>query len=156
MSWIPPYQFVQNRATARNYLDGTTVVDTSVKLEVARGRVVDLRNSATTFARCRDCRSMAVAVLAVVVPSDAHRVRTIHNVNRAVARRCTNCALLNVLHTIVIETPGQPDLDSAERARLDSLAGQIRSVDRGQPTEQLISNVESLISQYEQALVSSV
>ena len=154
--WIPPYQAIFNRAMAWNFQSRTTKIDSSVKLTVARGAQVDLYNSATTFASCNDCRAMAVGVLAVVVPSDNHRVNSIHNVNRATALRCNNCTLINVLHTIVVETPGTPDLSGSERRQLEEIEHRIRSLPRHLSSDELVSRTESLISEYENVLVNAV
>lgn len=154
--WIPPYQAIFNRATAWNFQSRTTKIDSSVKLTIARGAQVDLYNSATTLASCNDCRAMAVGVLAVVVPSDKHRVNSIHNVNRATALRCNNCTLINVLHTIVVETPGTPDLSGSERRQLEEIERRIRSLPRYLSNDELVSQTESLINEYENVLVNAV
>lgn len=106
-----------NQAKARVTTDGASRSDLAIGAREVKGKVVDERNTASAYAKCVDCRGVAIAFQLVVVQSRPKRVVP-ENLAVAVNDECTRCSTLAIAYQFVVGRGEPVELTTTGRRRL--------------------------------------
>jgi putative peptide zinc metalloprotease protein len=115
---------VNNEVVIVNQTDGRSAERAGFGFARVTGGDVTNTNSAAAVASCADCRTIAVAVQAVLVMGDSDNIAP---VNQAVAINtgCTRCDTYALAYQYVVSTDGIVRFTSAGQQRLAALRAQV-------------------------------
>ncbi len=139
-----------NTAIVENYKDGAFRSRARVDLEHERGPTVDNENVAIAYSECTDCRTVAVAVQAIIIEGDVNDFRP-GNAAAAANVNCLRCQTFAFARQEVLLADRKVPLSDDAEARYDSIQQQIRDVSRSDAsfddlTVQLDSLVDELVA----------
>jgi putative peptide zinc metalloprotease protein len=147
---------VASRAVATVRHDGRTRTDTDFDLRRAGPGLTAASNTAVAYARCRDCRALAVSFQIVLVrrlPTDLAAT------NRAIAvtDRCTRCEAVSRAYQWIVVTGPDRRLSWAGQRQLQRLGWRLRSVVQSRPAAaELDRRVAALAAQVRLVLAREV
>lgn len=147
---------VASQAVAYVRHDGRTRSDSDFDLRRAGPRLAAATNTAVAYARCRNCRALAVSFQVVVVrrlPADL----AVRNRALAVTDRCTRCEAIARAYQWVVVTGPDRRLSARGERQLDRLGWRLRAVVRSRPpAAELISRVAALAERVRQVLAREI
>lgn len=117
-----------NEATAVNTEDGSSVFRFALSIRKVTDGVVDQTNTATAYASCTDCRTVALAFQVVLVSGSANTVVP-ENTAQAVNVECTECLTYAKATQIVVGIDGK-ELTPRGKQRLRALERRMREIER--------------------------
>ena len=123
---------VVTQAVASVRHDGRTRTDSDFDLRRAGSRLGSATNTAVAYARCRDCRALAVSFQIVLVrrlPADL----AVHNRAFAVTDRCTRCEAVARAYQWIVVTGPDRRLSARGQRQLDRLGWRLRALVRSRP-----------------------
>lgn len=106
-----------NRATARVTSAGSSRFDLAIGARETRSNVIDEKNTASAYARCVDCRGVAIAFQLVVVQSRPKRIVP-ENLAVAVNDGCKRCSTLAIAYQFVVGRGEPVEVTGTGRRRL--------------------------------------
>jgi len=116
-----------NVVLAFNSADDSHLPRSGVAVTTAAADTVDTENLAYAKASCSGCRTVAVAVQAVLITSDAS-VITPKNVAVAVNENCTSCETMAAAYQYVVTTGGPAHLSATGQQKVAQLRREIGAV----------------------------
>lgn len=147
---------VVSQAVAYVRHDGRTRSDSDFDLRRAGPRLAAATNTAVAYARCRNCRALAVSFQVVVVrrlPADL----AVRNRALAVTDRCTRCEAIARAYQWVVVTGPDRRLSARGERQLDRLGWRLRAVVRSRPpAAELIGRVAALAERVRQVLAREI
>lgn len=121
---------VDNHVEADNANPRREMARSEVVVVTDGGRSVDAENIAAARSHdCTGCRTLAVAVEAVLVPGDPETVAPV-NLAAAWNERCTSCATFAAAHQYVVQTNGPRSLSRAAQKQAADIGRRVRAVTR--------------------------
>lgn len=146
---------VVTKAVATVRWDGHTVTDADFDLHRAR-RLAAATNVSVAYARCTDCRALAVSFQVVLVRRPAPDL-VLTNRALAVTDRCTRCEALSYAYQWVVVTGADRRLSPYGRWRLGQLEWRLRALVRSRPPAgRLAAGVERLAAKVQHVLATEV
>ena len=147
---------VVTKALATVRWDGRTVTDADFDLRHRARRLAAATNVSVAYARCVDCRALAVSFQVVLVRRPAADL-VLTNRALAVTDRCTRCEALSYAYQWVVVTGADRRLSPYGRWRLGQLEWRLRALVRSRPPAgPLAAGVERLAAQVQQVLATEV
>lgn len=116
-----------NVVLAFNYVDESHLPRSGVVVTTAAGDTVETENVAYAKASCDGCRTVAVAVQAVLITSDASAI-TPKNAAVAVNESCTFCETIAAAYQYVVTTGGPVHLSATGQQKVAELRREIGAV----------------------------
>ena len=118
----------ENDATAVNTKDGKSVFKLAFKVkQVNNDSDVQAENSATAFASCEDCRTVAGAIQVVLVSGEPDAI-TAENSALAINYQCTECETLAAAYQFVIAGGEELEFSDEGKARLRELRKEFKDL----------------------------
>ncbi|PZS23341.1 MAG: hypothetical protein DLM54_01420 [Acidimicrobiales bacterium] len=145
-----------NTASAVNTRDASSVFRIAFALQQINGGVVNPTNTATAYASCTSCQTVAIGVQ-VVLASGSPSVYTPTNTATAVNYKCTMCDTVALAYQFVVQTPVPERLSpqgNRELAQIEASLQRLRS--SGLTGPQLKTQVAALMSQLNQTLATDL
>ena len=137
---VASVQAQENDATAVNTKDGKSVFKLAFKVKQVNDSDVDAQNSATAYASCEDCRTVAGAIQVVLVTGDADSI-TAENSALAINYQCTECETLAAAYQFVIAGGEELEFSDEGKARLRELRKEFKALkQRDDLTTQELAN----------------
>jgi len=150
-----PPAFAETRAgdnvvVVENYADSIFRARSHVDLEREPGPTVDNENVAIAHSECTDCRTVAVAVQAIIIEGPVNDFRP-GNAAAAVNTNCLRCQTFAYARQEVLQADGKVPLSDDAEAQYEAIQDQIRDVSRSDAsfddiTVQLDSLVDELVA----------
>ena len=147
---------VVSQAVATVRHDGRTRSDSDFDLRRAGPRLDAATNTAVAYARCRNCRALAVSFQVVVLrrlPADL----AVRNRALAITDRCTRCEAVARAYQWVVVTGPDRRLSARGERQLNRLGWRLRAVVRSRPpAAELDSRVAALAERVRQVLAREI
>lgn len=147
---------ITTRAVATVRHDGAVRADADIDLRHAGRELSAATNTSVAYARCSDCRALAVSFQIVLVrrlPADL----AVANRALAVTDRCSRCEALSWAYQWVVVTGTDRQLSPSGQWRLHRLGRDLRLLVRSRPSAaELARGVETLAAQVQQVLGSEI
>ena len=141
------YGNANNVAQVENYKDGASRARARVDLEREPGPTVDNENVAIAFSECTDCRTVAVAVQAIIVEGNVDDFRP-GNAAAAVNANCLRCQTFAFARQEVLQADGKVPISADAEAEYEALQDQIQQVSQSDaPFDDMIVQLDSLVDQ---------
>jgi hypothetical protein len=141
-------------ATVRH--DGRTRTDSDFDVRRAGPRLAAASNTAVAYARCRNCRALAVSFQVVLV-RELRKDLAVRNRALAVTDRCRRCEAVARAYQWVVVTGVDRRLSARGQRQLDRLGWRLRAVVRSRPAAaELDSRVAALAEQVRQVLAREI
>ena len=113
-------QAQENDATAVNTKDGKSVFKLAFKVKHVNDDDVDAQNSATAYASCEDCRTVAGAIQVVLITGDTDSLNA-ENSAVAINYQCSECETLAAAYQFVIAGGEELEFSDEGKKRLREL-----------------------------------
>jgi len=120
----------ENAAEAVNRDHGASVFDLAFSVRRVAGDTVDETNTATAYASCETCQTVAIAIQVVLVTAENPDVVNPTNVSVAVNEECTTCATFAGAYQLVYGTGGPVRLTAAGRRQIALIRRELRELGR--------------------------
>lgn len=141
-----------NAAVAVNTKDGSERYRLSFRITRANGEHVDASNAAVAYSSCTDCRTVAIAIQAVIVWGDAEVVSPT-NLAIAVNEICSLCETYADGRQHVIGTDGVPRLSADANRRIAQIRRELQALRRDDLTiDEIRARVDALSAALAQIL----
>ena len=145
-----------NVVLAFNSADESHLPRSGVAVTRAAGDVVDSENLAYAKSSCHGCRTVAVAVQAVLILSDAS-VITPKNAAVAANEGCTSCQTMAAAYQYVLTTGGPVHLSEVGEQEVATLRQEIAHVTAsGLPFFELEAELDRLVDQFKSVIDQEV
>lgn len=119
-----------NSASADNRQHGASVFDLAFSVRRVAGDTVDETNTATAYASCETCQTVAIAIQVVLVTAENPNVVNPTNVAVAVNEECITCATFAGAYQLVYGTGGPVRLTAAGRRQIALIRRELRELGR--------------------------
>jgi putative peptide zinc metalloprotease protein len=123
---VAPAAAQENDATAVNKKDGKSVFKLAFQVKQVNDSDVDAENSATAFASCEDCRTVAAAIQVVLV-TDPDSLEA-ENSAVAINYQCTECETLAAAYQFVIAGGEELEFTKEGQERLRELRKEFKAL----------------------------
>jgi putative peptide zinc metalloprotease protein len=147
---------ITTRAVAMVRHDGAVRADADFDIRSAGRGLSAATNTAVAYARCTDCRALAVSFQVVLVrrlPADL----TLTNRALSVTDRCRRCEALSWSYQWVVVTGADRQLSPSGRWRLHLLGRRLRLlVGSAPPAAELAGRVQGLAAQVQRVLATEI
>jgi putative peptide zinc metalloprotease protein len=153
----PPAAAAQDSAAvAINLRDGAEIFRLAFKIARVNQDVVDETNAAVGFASCADCRTIAVAIQAVLVFSDPSVVSPT-NLALALNVECSGCETLASAYQWVLTTAGPVHFTAEGNRRIAEIRRRLLELLRsGRPIAELQAELDELMEEFETILATEL
>lgn len=117
----------ENDATAVNKKDGKSVFRLAFQVKQINDSDIDAENSATAFASCEDCRTVAAAIQVVLVTGDPDSLEA-ENDALAINYQCSECETLAAAYQFVIAGGEELEFSKEGKRRLRELRKEFQAL----------------------------
>jgi hypothetical protein len=146
---------INNRVVNAVLRDHATTLQALAKVDYLRQDGKSVSNLAAALASCTDCRSIAVAVQAVIVPAKVTQIDQLLSNTVSLALDCTACTTAAYSHVLVVASDqDNPRLSPTAVAKVKSVQVALSLLDRSQPSDQLFAQIDALVSQFDDAVLN--
>lgn len=145
-----------NPVLVLNETDSSHQARGGTAVTIAASATVDSENLALAQASCTDCRTVAVAVQAVLITTNASTV-TPKNAAVAVNSDCTRCETGAFAYQYVVSPRVPVRLSDAGRAEIERLRREISAVAAsGKPFDQIDAELDALVARFKYVIDSEI
>jgi hypothetical protein len=146
---------VNNRVVNGVVRDGATTLQAQAKVDTLQQNGKSVSSVAAALASCTDCRSVAIAVQAVLLPARVQQVDQVLSNTVSLALDCNGCTTAAYSHVLVVASnQAMPRLTPAANAKVRQIQLQLSLLDRSLPSDQLFARIDDLVAQFDDAVVN--
>lgn len=142
----------KNVVIAINETDGSVLPRSGVAVTVAAANTVGSENLASARSSCTDCRTVAVAMQAVLITRDPSTVSP-KNIAVALNDDCLRCQTFADAYQYVVSTGGPAHLSDEGRQRVADLRGRVAdTAASGLAFDQLEAELDALYAEFKDVI----